>query len=139
MPINTEELLSVAVKLAEERNLQVTITESGKGACIAGGGAFVGGLVGGPLGLAVGGTLGSIMAYWNGSGKFQSVAEVILSMSPQQRNDLVNSLQRALQDVALEDALLLTKLIMSNDALKILVVQEVCKFLKNEMKLNVIM
>ncbi|KAB0790213.1 hypothetical protein PPYR_01560 [Photinus pyralis] len=140
MPVNQQELMKVAVELSEERNLQVTIIESGKGACIAGGGALLGGLFGGPVGLAIGGTLGSILAAWNGSGKFKSVAEVILEdMTPTQRENLANAIKIALQDVSWEDAVQLTTLIMTNDSLKLLLMNEICKYLKNEMGLRVIM
>ncbi|KAK5647722.1 hypothetical protein RI129_002614 [Pyrocoelia pectoralis] len=140
MPLNQQELLKVAVQLSEERNLQVTIVESGKGACVAGGGALLGGLLGGPIGLAIGGTLGSILAAWNGSGKFKSVAAVILEdMTPMQKEDLANSIRLAFSDVSWEDAVELTRLIMGNDSLKLLLMNEICKYLKNEMGLRVIM
>lgn len=54
MPVNNNELISVAQQLSENQNLRVTVKESMKGACMAGGGALVGGLLGGPIGLAIG-------------------------------------------------------------------------------------
>lgn len=54
MPINQTELLNVAQTIAEEENLQVTVKESLKGGCIAAGGAIMGGLLAGPVGLAIG-------------------------------------------------------------------------------------
>lgn len=54
MPINKDEVISVCHQLAEQENLQVCVTESAKGALVAGGCAFAGGLLAGPLGLAAG-------------------------------------------------------------------------------------
>lgn len=57
MPIDQTELLTIVQQLAEDQNLHVTIKESMKGACVAGGGALFGGIFGGPLGLGIGKTL----------------------------------------------------------------------------------
>lgn len=54
MPVNQQEIISVCKQVAEHEQLQVCVTESAKGACIAGGCALIGGLLGGPPGLAVG-------------------------------------------------------------------------------------
>ncbi|KAK4885084.1 hypothetical protein RN001_001355 [Aquatica leii] len=139
MPVNSKELVNFAVDLSKSEDLKVTVVESCKGACIAGGGALVGALLGGPIGLALGGTVGSVYAAVNGRGKFKSVASVILEMSPQQREALANSLKNAFKDVQLEDGVMLFKLVMANDALKLLAIQELVKFMKNEMGLNIVL
>jgi nicotinamide mononucleotide (NMN) deamidase PncC len=54
MPINSRELLSVVSQLTEDRHVRVTIKESLKGGCIAATTTVVGGVVLGPVGLAVG-------------------------------------------------------------------------------------
>lgn len=54
MPINRDEIISVVAQLAEQENLQVTVKESAKGACIVGSSAFAGGILGGPVGLCIG-------------------------------------------------------------------------------------
>jgi len=138
MPINQNELISVAQQLSEQQNLRVTVKESMKGACIAGGGAFVGGIIGGPVGLAIGGTLGSVCAAWKGSGKYKSVAVVIMEdMTPRQREQLASCLQRALEDVQVEDVIMLTGLVMGNATMQQLVIAELCKFLRDEMGLAI--
>ncbi|KAF5299107.1 hypothetical protein FQR65_LT09465 [Abscondita terminalis] len=137
MPVNTSELVNVAVELSNNEDLKVTLVESTKGAFVAGGGALVGGLLGGPIGLGIGGTIGSLYAAWNGNGKFKSVGTVILEMSPQQREELANRLRNVFKDVQLEDAVKLLQLVMTNDALKILVIQELCNFMKDKMGLHI--
>lgn len=54
MPINTEEVLSLVSQVCEEEKLRVAIKESVKGGVIAGSTTVIGGLLVGPLGLALG-------------------------------------------------------------------------------------
>uniref|UniRef100_A0A8C1ZPV1 Uncharacterized protein n=1 Tax=Cyprinus carpio TaxID=7962 RepID=A0A8C1ZPV1_CYPCA len=59
----------------------------------AGGGAFLGGLLGGPLGIFIGGTLGSAVGWWMTRGQFRRLHQTIMEMSPQQREKLNYSLE----------------------------------------------
>lgn len=54
MPINGSELLNALEILARDRNLRVTVQESLKGGILTGVFATIGGIVGGPVGLAAG-------------------------------------------------------------------------------------
>jgi hypothetical protein len=56
MPINPNEILGVVSELTKDKKVRVpaTVKETAKGAAYAGTGAAVGGLVLGPVGLAVG-------------------------------------------------------------------------------------
>lgn len=63
MPVDVEEFLQGLAILADNHNLRVTLKQSGKGAAVCGAMCFIGGLLGGPPGLAIGGTLGGITAY----------------------------------------------------------------------------
>ena len=54
MPVNTREIIDLLCTLAEEERLRVTVRESVKGGLIAGGSAAAGGLLLGPIGIAVG-------------------------------------------------------------------------------------
>lgn len=63
MPVDLEEFLQGLAILADNHNLRVTLKQSGKGAVVCGAMCFIGGLLGGPPGLAIGGTLGGITAY----------------------------------------------------------------------------
>jgi len=54
MPINSREILNVVTQLTEDRHVRVTVRESLKGGCIAATTTTVGGLILGPVGLAVG-------------------------------------------------------------------------------------
>lgn len=49
-----EDIMKLCCELSADKQIQTTVKGSGKGAATAGGLAFAGGLVGGPLGIAVG-------------------------------------------------------------------------------------
>lgn len=63
MPVDLQEFLEGVAILADNHNVRVTLKQSGKGAVVCGVCSFIGGLIAGPLGLAVGGTVGGITAY----------------------------------------------------------------------------
>lgn len=63
MPVDVEEFLQGVATLADNENIRFAVKQSGKGAFVCGTMCFVGGLLGGPVGMAVGGTLGGITAY----------------------------------------------------------------------------
>lgn len=54
MPINERQILSVISDLCQERQLMTSVSGSLRGAAIAGGSTFLGGLLMGPIGLAFG-------------------------------------------------------------------------------------
>lgn len=49
-----DDVMKLCCELSANQQIQTTVKGSGKGAAAAGGLAFAGGLVGGPLGIAVG-------------------------------------------------------------------------------------
>lgn len=49
-----ESIFELCATLSEIEDLKVTLVESGKGALIVGFSTFLGGLLGGPIGLALG-------------------------------------------------------------------------------------
>ena len=57
MPINVDEVIQLLCQLSDEADMKVTLKETAKGGLIAGGCTVVGGLAGGPFGMAVGKTL----------------------------------------------------------------------------------
>lgn len=49
-----DDVMQLCCEVSASRKMKAAVKSSGKGAAAAGGGAFVGGMVGGPAGIAVG-------------------------------------------------------------------------------------
>lgn len=54
MPPRVDDVMKLCCELSTNQQVKATVKQSGKGAVAAGGLAFAGGLIGGPLGIAVG-------------------------------------------------------------------------------------
>lgn len=54
MPPRVDDIMKLCCELSANQQVKTTVKQSGKGAVTAGGLAFAGGLIGGPLGIAVG-------------------------------------------------------------------------------------
>ncbi|KAB0790210.1 hypothetical protein PPYR_15456 [Photinus pyralis] len=133
MPLNQRELINVVVKLAEHKNLRVTIKESAKAGAIAGGSALIGGLLGGPIGIAIGGTIGSVFAAATAK-EFKSVAAIILEdMTPRQRQQFVSTIRRALQQYSWMDVYELQRILRENQSVEILLLAAISNFFKDVM------
>lgn len=70
MPINNRELLAAVSQLTELQSMRVTIRESGKWALITSASVLTGGLLLGPVGLALGGIVGGCTGALKTRGKF---------------------------------------------------------------------
>jgi len=54
MPPRVDDVMKLCCELSANQQVKTAVKQSGKGAAAAGGLAFAGGLIGGPLGIAVG-------------------------------------------------------------------------------------
>jgi len=138
MVIRTDEIVNIISKLSDESGLKVTVTESVKGGVIAGAACTIGGVLLGPPGLAIGGAIGGCLAYVLGNGKFRPVSDVIKhDMRPEDRQELVRSVERITADLDAADAMHLLVLIQGNAALKGRVVTEVTNFFQNQLNMAI--
>ncbi|XP_066151441.1 protein C19orf12 homolog [Euwallacea fornicatus] len=135
---NKHDLIEACCILAEQENLKVTITESGKGAMMAGAGVFLGGLVAGPIGMAVGGSVMSMAVAISSQGKFKSVIEVLHDMTDDQKKRLCKAIEKTVEKIKLQDCIDIAILILTNSSVKELVLAELKTFLKNELHLKMI-
>ncbi|XP_058467010.1 protein C19orf12 homolog [Malaya genurostris] len=139
MPIDTRELMEAVGMLTDQRNVRVTIKSSAKGAMVCGTTCFIGGLLGGPVGLAVGGTIGAIGAGMMSKGKFRSVNEIIMQeMSDREREQLKERILKALSQFHPTDMAVLLPLIMGNAAAQQAILSTVISFVTNEMKMQIV-
>ncbi|XP_058816355.1 protein C19orf12 homolog [Topomyia yanbarensis] len=139
MPINTRELMDAVGMLTDQRNVRVTVKSSAKGAVICGTTCFVGGLLAGPIGLAVGGTIGAVGAGMMSKGKFRSVSEIIMNeMSEREREQLKGRILNALSEFHPTDMAVLLPLIMGNAQAQQAILSTVISFVSNEMRMQIV-
>ncbi|ENN72755.1 protein C19orf12 homolog [Dendroctonus ponderosae] len=122
--------------LAEQENLQATVVRSGKGALYAGMGVFIGGLLAGPLGMAIGGSVTSIAVAVNSKGTFKSVVTVINEMSVAQKRKLADAVQKVIGSIKGEDCVSLVGLILASSSIKQTILTELGRFLMKEMQMQ---
>lgn len=126
MPINKEQIFRVLIDVCEEAEIYVTAKESVKGALIAGATTFVGGLLMGPPGLAVGGTVGGLLAYSN-SGNFRPVSKVLMELPEKKKDYLIQNFSSIVSNLKATDAIMLLAIIRADQV----VYQKVIEFIKD--------
>nr|CAH7719265.1 unnamed protein product [Callosobruchus chinensis] len=133
-----EHLIEACRVLAEQDELKVAVKEASKGALFAGMGAFCGALLGGPPGLAIGGTLGSIYGACRAQ-NFKSVVVILKDeLTDEQKQRLSQSLEGILSSVSQEDVATLVTLIVTTPSLKEAVLKELGNFLMREFSATMI-
>ena len=154
MVISYSSVMEVLTVLCEERKLMVAVRESGKGALLTGGVAGLGGLLLGPLGLALGGAVGGCLAAWRAQGTFKPLIEVILvDMKQDQRGQdggvsegcpgqhryRLNQSLLALRTIFVDasDGIALVAVVQGNQALKQRLVTEMVTFLSRQCNIYV--
>ncbi|XP_067640531.1 protein Nazo [Eurosta solidaginis] len=139
MPVDSRELIEAISIIANEQNVRVTMKQSTKGAMVCAASAFAGGLLLGPVGLAVGGTAGSLMAYKMTSGSFRPLADVLLNdLTDAQQEQLIRHVNKALAEFQISDLAILLPMIMSNANIQQAVLKTAKSFVSNELKLQII-
>jgi len=139
MVIRYADVLDLMTVLAEDKKLQVTVTESAKGGLLAGGAATLGGLLLGPPGLAIGGAVGGCLAMYIANDKFRPVALVLTEdMTLAQQQKLVGAVTNIVSNLDAGDAMELIAIVQGNELLKARVMSEMCSFLRSNLSMHVI-
>ncbi|XP_064540266.1 protein C19orf12 homolog [Drosophila montana] len=139
MPIDTRELMEAIAIVADERNIRVAVKQSAKGTAICAACCFAGGLLMGPVGLAVGGAAGGIAAYKVTSGTFKPLGEVILNdLTDMQREQLVQHVTKAIAEVHPTDLVMLLPLITQNASVQQAVLSTIMSFVTNELRMQIV-
>jgi len=116
MPVNVQEIMEACEVLARQDNLNVCIQESLKGAAIAGLGSFVGGVLMGPVGIAIGATVGGV-AGSSVCKQYQPLWRIIQDMNEADKKRLANHMQKVLNDLDISDAVVLMALVRDPTAM----------------------
>ncbi|XP_001343826.1 protein C19orf12 homolog [Danio rerio] len=128
-----DDVMGLCCRVSESRQIKAALQNSSKGAAAAGGGAFVGGLLGGPPGIFIGGALGGAFGWWMTSGKFHPLHQIIMEMPPQQKNKLYSEVMAVLGNLDWVDMAQLILLVMGNSSLQMRVLTTLISFATKEL------
>ncbi|KAG3255750.1 protein C19orf12 homolog [Ictidomys tridecemlineatus] len=118
MPIVVSDIMKLLCSVSQESKMKAAVKHSGRGALVTGAVAFVGGLMGGPPGLAVGGAVGGLLGAWMTSGQLKPVPQILMELPPAEQQKLFNEATAIIRHLDWTDAVQLTTLVMGSEALK---------------------
>ncbi|XP_063045262.1 protein C19orf12 homolog [Engraulis encrasicolus] len=137
MPSRMDDVMRLCCDLSANQQITVAVKNSAKGAAVTGGTAFIGGLLGAPPGLAVGGAVGGLLGCWMTSGQFKPLPQILLELPPHHREKLSSAIMPLLTSLSWTDAAQLSALVMANGALQQQVVAMLLNFVTNELRAEV--
>lgn len=139
MTPNTKELIGVIALLAENKPFHVTFKKSAQGAGIVGTSAFIGGLLGGPIGIGLGAVIGGVGSAILFYGHFKSLARVLREdLSEDEREQLKQQIIKAVEDNGVEDLLTLIPLLLRNHEIQEVVLAAAISFVKNQKGMSIV-
>lgn len=129
--------MRLCCEISAHDQIKVAVKNSTKGAIVAGGTAFVGGLLGGPPGIAVGGAVGGLLGSWLTSGQFRPLPQILMELPPTQQQKLYNHVVAVLGNLDWTDAAQLIALVMGNATLQQQVTAALLNYISKELRAEV--
>ncbi|XP_050835063.1 protein C19orf12 homolog [Serinus canaria] len=133
LPVRADDVMTLLSHVATVKGMKAAVSQSGRGAMLTGASAFVGGMLGGPPGIAVGGAVGGLLG-WMTSGQFKSVPQILMELPAAEKEKLCAEAMAVVKNLDWTDAAQLIALVMSNSALTEKVLGVLTTFLTNELK-----
>ncbi|CAO1390746.1 unnamed protein product [Diamesa serratosioi] len=161
MTINSGELIRAVAVVADKHNIKCTVKTSAKYSLIVAGSVFLGGILMGPVGLALGGTAGGLYSYQKSKGvykksifincdsqfnlcifvvgQFRSGAEILINdLSDEEKQRLVEHVVAAFREFQPQDIAYLIPLLTSSVQFQGIILSKIIHFLTNEMNLQIV-
>ncbi|NXV78831.1 CS012 protein, partial [Atlantisia rogersi] len=137
MPINVDDVMQLFCHLSQEKGMKAAVKHSGRGALLAGATAFLGGLVGGPPGIAVGGAFGGLLGAWMTGGQFRPVPQILLELPPAEQQKLFDEAVLILRNLDWTDVAQLTALVMGNASIQQKLTGVLINYLSKELRAEI--
>ncbi|KAM6253262.1 protein C19orf12 homolog [Porphyrio hochstetteri] len=137
MPINVDDVMQLFCHLSQEKGMKAAVKHSGRGALLAGATAFLGGLVGGPPGIAFGGAVGGLLGAWMTSGQFRPVPQILLELPPAEQQKLYDEAIAILSRLDWTDVAQLTALVMGNASIQQKLTGVLINYLSKELRAEI--
>ncbi|XP_076662028.1 protein C19orf12 homolog [Halictus rubicundus] len=139
VPSFADNLLNEVLKLNCVNKLKVSVANSLKYGSLVGAVTIMSGIIGGPMGLAVGGAMSSCVAGYASYGKFKSVPHILLNeTTPEQRKKLSEELSKLVNARNIKTLQDFIFAINNNKTLSQTIVQILIMFLSSEMHYKVL-
>uniref|UniRef100_A0A1A8HDD3 Chromosome 19 open reading frame 12 n=1 Tax=Nothobranchius korthausae TaxID=1143690 RepID=A0A1A8HDD3_9TELE len=132
-----DDVVRLCCEISAHGQMKVAVKNSTKGAMVAGGTAFVGGLLGGPAGIAVGGAVGGLLGAWMTSGQFRPLPQILMELPVDQKQKLYDDVARVLGSLDWMDAAQLIALVMGNATLQQQVTCALLNYVTQELRAEV--
>ncbi|KFQ95779.1 Protein C19orf12 [Nipponia nippon] len=137
MPIRVDDVMQLFCRLSQAKGMEAAVKHSGRGALLAGATAFVGGLMGGPPGIAVGGAVGGLLGAWMATGQFRPVPQILLELPPAEQQKLYDEAVTILRHLDWADIVQLTALVMGNAGLQQKLTAVLINYLSKELRAEI--
>ncbi|XP_060132448.1 protein C19orf12 homolog [Zootoca vivipara] len=138
--LTEQEMMQLLSRLSEVWGMKVATKQPKRVSLMAGLGAFFGGLLGGgPVGIAVGATVGGLLSKQMTAGQFKPVRQIIQEMPPEKQQQLYKIALRVIRDRDMEwpNVAQLMNLVMEDVAIQEQLVGVVMDYLANELKAEI--
>ncbi|XP_056134764.1 protein C19orf12 homolog [Lampris incognitus] len=132
-----EDVMRLCCDVSANQQIMVAVRSSAKGAVVAGGSALLGGLFGGPPGIAVGGAVGGLLGSWLTSGQFKPLPQILMELPPSQQKKLYSDIMAILGNLNWTDAAQLVALVMGNATLQQQVTAALLNYVSKELRAEV--
>ncbi|KAM7423580.1 hypothetical protein PAMA_000096 [Pampus argenteus] len=132
-----DDIMRLCCEISAHDQIKVAVKNSTTGAIAAGGAAFVGGMLGGPPGIAVGATVGGLLGSWLTSGQFKPLPQILMELTPAQQQRLYSDVVAVLGNLNWMDAAQLITLVMGNVTLQQKVTSALLNYVVKELKADV--
>lgn len=137
MAPRVDDVMRLCCELSAHEQIKVAVKNSTKGAIVAGGTAFVGGLLAGPPGIAFGGAVGGLLGSWMTSGQFRPLPQILMELPPAQKDKLYQDVSAVLLSLDWTDAAQLIALVMGNATLQQQVMAALLNYVSKELRAEV--
>ncbi|XP_062997149.1 protein C19orf12 homolog [Elgaria multicarinata webbii] len=137
MPINMNDVMQLLGRVSEVQGMKAALRHSGRGALMAGLGAFLGGMMGGPFGIAIGGAVGGLVGANMSAGQFKPVPQILMELPPTVQQQLYNDAYAILKDFNWTDLAQITALVLANSTLQTKLLGVVTNYLTNELNAEI--
>ncbi|NXD22977.1 CS012 protein, partial [Spelaeornis formosus] len=136
LPLRMDDVMVLLSHVAKVKGMKAAVAHSGRGALLTGASAFVGGILGGPPGIAVGGAVGGLIG-WMTSEQFKSVPQILMELPAAEKQKLCAEAMAVVKNLHWTDAAHLIALVMTNSTLSDKVLGVLVTYLTNELKAQI--